>query len=475
MECALSKIHCMTFFDQKFLIFAALLWLPLAGRALGETPPAQPAPQVKKAGSTTPEKRPAKILFEEAQTYVDKTFAEYNKQKVAYDQKLEAKTKQEQKDLAAKYAAALQARKPLADADVYYLGMLHHLTGNADGALEAMRRYLGSEASGENAQLARAVLVLYATRKDLLPEAERAVEAYAQNLPQNLTEWFGMETLIAAGFQKTKDYAAMAKHAAEMLKVAKLVASGKAANAFRRDDMLFKAVSFVAEADVQLNKKDEAIAAVTDLRKLALTFPSGSLLRLTNIRLAGLDRSIDPRGIFNEAAPTTSGSLPEIVATQWIDQSPVKLSELRGQVVLLDFWAPWCGPCRYTFPKLQRWHESYKDKGLVILGLTNYSGDIDGRRATPGEELAYLRTFKKQNRLPYGFVVADSLVNDHNYGVFSIPMSFLIDRRGNVRFIAMGAGEQEIAALGKMIEKVMGERQTAETDTRTTASATAQR
>ena len=165
-----------------------------------------------------------------------------------------------------------------------------------------------------------------------------------------------------------------------------------------------------------------------------------------------------------------SGSLPEIVATQWIDQAPVKLSELRGQVVLLDFWAPWCGPCRYTFPKLQRWHESYKNKGLVILGLTNYSGDIDGRRATPGEELAYLRTFKKQNRLPYGFVVADSSVNDLNYGVFSIPMSFLIDRRGNVRFIAMGAGEQEIAALGKMIEKVMGEPLTPETDTRSARS-----
>ena len=44
-----------------------------------------------------------------------------------------------------------------------------------------------------------------------------------------------------------------------------------------------------------------------------------------------------------------------------------------------------------------------------------------------------------------------------NYGVFSIPMSFLIDRSGNVRFIAMGAGDAEITALGKMIEKVMGE------------------
>jgi len=482
--------------NQKSQIIAALLLsMAATGSAFAQALPAAVAPPAKKDASSTPEKRPARVLFEEARAYVDKMYAEFNKQKTAYDQKLEAKTKQEQKDLAAKYAAVLQARKSLAAADVYYLGMLHHLAGNGDGALEAMRNYLAGEARGtagsaaspaehlgwrarpagvlpdnKNAQLARAVVVLFATRKNLIPEAERAVEAYAQNQPQDLTEWFGMETLTAEAFQKAKDYRGMSKHAQEMLKVAKLVASGKTANAFRRDDMLFKAVSFLAEANVQLNKKDEAIAAVTELRKVALSLPSGNLLRLANIRLAGLDRTIDLRGIFDEATPATAAVLPEIIATQWIDQAPVKLSDLRGRVVLLDFWAPWCGPCRYTFPRLQRWHESYKNKGLVILGLTNYSGDIDGRRATHGEELAYLHTFKKQNRLPYGFVVADSAVNDFNYGVFSIPMSFLIDRRGNVRFIAMGAGEQEIAALGKMIEKVMGEPQAPETDTRSAKS-----
>lgn len=446
----------MSFLNHRLFLVVAVVLLA-AGNAIAQTPAnadVQPKPDVAAA---TPDTRAAKVLFDEVNTYVDKKFAEFNKQKVPYSAQLDTKVKLEKMELAAKYAANLHARSSLSDAESYYLGMLNHFAGNGDAAFAAMRRYLASEpAGGIDAQFARAVVVLYATRKNLTPEAERAVEAFAKHEPKNLLEWFGMETLITEAWKASKDFERMLKHAQEMQKISRLIAADKKFDPFKRDDLLFKSVSLIAEALTQLNKKDAAIAEVVELRKLAVAIPSGNLLRYANMRLMGLDRTFDPRSAFDEvsSAPT---ALPEIVASQWIDQTPVKLSALRGQVVLLDFWAHWCGPCRYTFPRLQRWHEAYKDKGLVILGVTNYFGHVEGRKVTPAEELAYLRTFKKTNRLRYGFAVADTGVNDMNYGVFSIPMSFLIDREGKVRYISTGVSEQELAALDKRIRKLFEE------------------
>lgn len=415
-----------------------------------------PAP----AAATTPvraDERSAQELYEEANGYLGRKYAEFNKQKLGYDAKLEAKTKQEQKELALANAATLARRRKFGGDDLYYLGMLQHLVGDSEGTLAVMRRYLAKNSNGEKPQIARAVVVLYATRTNLLPEAETTVTAYRKAAPIDFNELFGMETLLTEAFGKANDSPRMEAHARAMMEVARNETAVKKISTFKRDERLFKAASQLAEVLVKTNRRAEAIKTLKDLVTLSISLPSGNLFRIARMRLATLDPSVDALKLVAEISASGNGLAPEIVAAQWIDQQPVKLSELRGRVVLLDFWAHWCGPCQYVFPKLQRWHESYKDKGLVILGLTNYFGRANGRLATAPEELAYLKDFKKRNRLPYGFAVADSSTNDSNYGVTSIPMSFLIDRQGNVRFIAVGANDQETTALGKKLKELIEE------------------
>ena len=144
------------------------------------------------------------------------------------------------------------------------------------------------------------------------------------------------------------------------------------------------------------------------------------------------------------------------------------LADLKGKVVLLDFWAVWCGPCIATFPHLKEWHEEYSDKGLVIVGATkfyNYDWNTETSKAQRSEakvsvenELAMLEKFRESYELKHGFVVTsnEDAFSDH-FAVTGIPQAVLVDKKGVVRLIRVGSGEKNAEDLHNMIKELLAE------------------
>src|ERR1043165_8340146 len=122
--------------------------------------------------STAPtDTRAASALYDEASGYAARKFQEFASKKMAYDPKLAEQTLKEQKELAARHAATLSARKNLTPDDLYYLGLLYSISNNEDRTLETLAKFLESnKAGGEHPQFARYIVVQRATQVNRLEE-----------------------------------------------------------------------------------------------------------------------------------------------------------------------------------------------------------------------------------------------------------------------------------------------------------------
>ncbi len=115
-----------------------------------------------------------------------------------------------------------------------------------------------------------------------------------------------------------------------------------------------------------------------------------------------------------------------------IDGNTVRLRDLRGETVFLNFWASWCAACRVEMPDIQKIHERYRDQGVTVIGI-----DLD-------ETVAAVRDYTEAGGFTWTFVIDTTGVVARDYRVDVIPTSFFIDGEGTIRAIAIGAMSVEL-------------------------------
>lgn len=148
------------------------------------------------------------------------------------------------------------------------------------------------------------------------------------------------------------------------------------------------------------------------------------------------ERAPDPRGddavtsqnqgpdlLDPETGTTRDADLPlpaPAFELETLDGSKISLAEQRGRVLLVNFWATWCGPCVVEMPDLVELHETYHDEGLTVLGISIEEGETD-----------LVRDFVEEYEITYPIAV-DADVADSFGGIYGLPTTFVIDKTGQV-------------------------------------------
>jgi peroxiredoxin len=158
------------------------------------------------------------------------------------------------------------------------------------------------------------------------------------------------------------------------------------------------------------------------------------------------------QGFFLDSPSVQPGSRSErsVVAPEFVlpdlGGTPIRLSDHRGNVVLLNFWATWCPPCRAEMPSMEKLYQVYRERGLIILAISN---DVSGR--------SVVERFVRERGLTFPVLLNPEGDVFAQYGVRGLPTSYVLDRKGRVVSGEIGARDWSSGAAREAVERLLAE------------------
>ena len=147
--------------------------------------------------------------------------------------------------------------------------------------------------------------------------------------------------------------------------------------------------------------------------------------------------------VSSASALDAGAKMPEI-GLKDLSGKTVDLASLAGKVVIVDFWATWCAPCKEELPELEKFHKKYGAKGLVIVGVS-----VD-------KEAGGLKPFLDKLKITFPVVHDAAHAVSGKYSPPRMPSSYIVDRKGIVRYVHGGYRASDAAEIEKQIVELLG-------------------
>lgn len=124
---------------------------------------------------------------------------------------------------------------------------------------------------------------------------------------------------------------------------------------------------------------------------------------------------------------------PDITNSTWLNSEPLRFADLKGKVVLVEFWTLGCYNCRNVEPYVKQWHQQYAEQGFVVIGV--HSPEFLHER-----EVENVKRYMKEHGIRFAVPIDNDFSTWNRYGNRYWPAMYLIDKRGIIRYIKVGEG-----------------------------------
>lgn len=125
------------------------------------------------------------------------------------------------------------------------------------------------------------------------------------------------------------------------------------------------------------------------------------------------------------------------------DKSFLSNADFKGKVVIVDFWASWCGPCKQELPALNSLYKKYQGKGLVVVGF-----NLDDKKDDALK-------FVQEQKVDFPLVYDQQKTFASKLGISTMPSSFILDKKGQVAFVQKGFQMDDVAVIEKEIKRLL--------------------